>query len=104
MNPPQYYLVRFSGVAAHHFTGTCRGNIVLDVETYPPEQFYGYFNKELIEHAIHGSDIKTGTMQEFIEEINEKGLKAFVLSPSYGMTGWIVACGMDVLEMDAKGK
>jgi hypothetical protein len=91
--PTEFTNVAFSGVQGYHFENDAFGNIILDLQCESVEWFIGEYGTELRElHRMSGTPgpwvENLGSAPEYMRE---KQIKAFVLSSSVGLSGWILA-------------
>ena len=85
--------VIFTGVEGYHFQNDAFGNIILHLEVVPATQFVSDYQAELAE-----SFRMSGALGEWASDpaaaprvLSERGVQAFVLSSSYGLSGWVLA-------------
>ncbi|WP_448550540.1 hypothetical protein [Thalassotalea fusca] len=85
-------IVTFSGVSGHLLEHGLEGNIVLDFDEYEDiDQFYSHFENGLKRYQKYGLPLKTENSDSFLFSMKSLCLKAYVLSTSYGLHGWILA-------------
>lgn len=93
-SPVEYTDIVFTGVAAHHFESELANSILFDVEKTEPERIYND-NQELFERLKnYGWPWMYTTTEELFAAIKTRQLKAFAISASYGIDGWIWAKDM----------
>ncbi len=84
--------VVFEDVQGYHFEHDAFGNIVFDLESVPLESFVTENRSELEDSYRFGA---VGTWAADIDSapavLAGQGIQAFVLSPSLGLTGWVLA-------------
>lgn len=89
----------FESYLAHLFENEQKDSIISDIEEGTPAFFYEQ-NQELIEkNRNYGWPINyhtTDTKNELVKYIRENGYKAFEISSSYGLCGWVLAKDMQV--------
>jgi len=95
--------VVFTGVEGYNLENDAFGNIVLDLETVTTTAFVSQHRDELAESfRISGAP---GTWASDLDAaprvLSEQGLQAFVLSSSYGLSGWVLAREALVAPRDA---
>jgi len=85
--------VVFTGVEGYNFENDAFGNIILDLEAMTTTAFVSQYREELAEsYRISGapgawaSDLDAAPLM-----LSEQGIQAFVLSSSYGLSGWVLA-------------
>jgi hypothetical protein len=76
------------------------GNIIFSLSEISLDQFFSEYGSEVAEsHRLAGApgawaaDIATGR-----ETLQSEDVKAFILSSSYGLSGWLLATNFEVLE------
>jgi hypothetical protein len=95
----EYTDVIFEGVDAHHFQDQLNGNIILDIEDWPLDLFVDQNAKLFDERKKWGwPAVEYGDSEQLKGQLRERRLKAFVLSSSYGMSGWVLATEMKFVE------
>ena len=85
--------VVFTGVEGYHFENDAFGNIILDLEAVTLTQFVSQGRGELA--ASYRMSGAPGTWASDIDTaprvLSERGIQAYVLSSSYGLSGWVLA-------------
>lgn len=94
--PNQYdrdRFVVFTGVEGYHFQNDAFGNIVLSLKQLPVDKLLSQFG-----HEIRESYRQAGAPGPWAADLdaadaalNAKQVQAFVLSSSYGLSGWLLA-------------
>jgi hypothetical protein len=85
--------VVFTGVEGYGFENDTFGNIILDLNAVTITTFVSQYRGELTESfRISGAP---GTWASDLDGapwvLSERGIQAFVLSSSYGLSGWVLA-------------
>jgi hypothetical protein len=85
--------VVFTGVEGYNFQNDAFGNIIFDLETVPATQFVSQYRGALAKSfRLSGAP---GTWASDLDAapqiLSEQGVQAFVLSSSYGLSGWVLA-------------
>jgi hypothetical protein len=85
--------VIFTGVEAYHFENDAFGNIIFDLELVAMEAFVSEYRDELAESFRMCGALRTWVSDpdEASRLLSEKGVQAFDLSSSLGLTGWVLA-------------
>ncbi|QJC23775.1 hypothetical protein [Ralstonia solanacearum] len=83
----------FAGVQAYQFEGDAFGNIILDLEEVPlqgllEERWAGIAESYRMSGAPGPWGAKLSAAAQYLRELGAKG---FVLSSSYGLSGWVIA-------------
>jgi hypothetical protein len=99
---PEFTDIEFNGVKGHHFENVLEGNILFGIEESTSEEFYKENTATLEAYGRFGLPLSVKTKQEFVEDISKNNLKIFVISSSYGLTGWVISEGMELLEKSGK--
>jgi hypothetical protein len=90
--PREFTNVVFKGVQAYHFDSDAFGNIIFDVPEVPVEQFLTEYGGEISElYRMNGSPTWAEHLVSAPEYLREHGIKAFILSASLGLSGWVLA-------------
>jgi hypothetical protein len=98
--PHEYTDIVFSHTVAHHFECELPNSILFDVEETPLEQVYADHQDlfEKLKNYGWPCTYKTGT--ELVASLKAKNIKAFAISASYGLDGWIWAEAMTLVRRD----
>jgi hypothetical protein len=85
--------VVFTGVEGYKFEDDAFGNIILDLEAVPTIGFVSQYRDELAESfRVSGAP---GTWASDLDAaprvLSERGIQAFILSSSWGLSGWVLA-------------
>jgi hypothetical protein len=84
--------VVFTGVDGYCFENDAFGNIIFDLEPVSLEWFVSKYRDELAEMSRYGA---LGQWASDLDSapglLSERGVQAFILSASIGLTGWILA-------------
>jgi hypothetical protein len=81
------------GVQAYRFENDAFGNIILDLETVPTDQLLTEIGSEILEsYRLAGSPGPwAANLESAAEHLRHRGVKGFILSSSYGLSGWVLA-------------
>lgn len=96
--------VLFTGVEAYHLENDAFGNIIFDLETVPLAGFVSEYRAELAESFRMCGTPRTWVSipDEASQLLSEKGIQAFVLSSSLGLTGWVLAQEASVVPRNTR--
>ena len=85
--------VIFKGVEGYRFENDAFGNIVFDVETVAIDQFLKEHRQEISEsYRMAGAPGPwAANLETALGHLLEQGIQAFILSSSYGLSGWVLA-------------
>ncbi len=90
--PTEFTNVVFEGVQGYHFENDAFGNIIFDVSNVPVERFLTEYGAEISElYRMNGSPTWAVDLVSAPEHLREQGTKAFILSSSLGLYGWVLA-------------
>ena len=83
----------FSGVQGYHFENDAFGNIIFGLESVPLEWFLTEYGAEISElRRMTGSPGSWAkNLASAPEYLRDEGIKAFILSSSLGLSGWVLA-------------
>jgi hypothetical protein len=100
--PTEFTNVIFEGVEGYSFQNDAFGNIIFDVEWVSVETLLTQFGGEIAEsYRMSGSPGKwAANLASAPEYLRDRGIKAFILSSSCGLSGWVVAKEMSVLDAE----
>lgn len=90
--------VTFTGVAGYHFKDDAFGNIIMSIDVVSTELFLSEYGHELVEsHCSSGAlGNWANSVKSANNEIEKTGLKAIVVTPVRGLSGWLLAKHIDV--------
>lgn len=93
--PAELTDVVFEDVLAYHFQHDLFGNIIFDIEEVSLAQFVEFHGAQCEAGCKWGWpwgwDIRKERLLTYVERM---GVKAYELSSSYGMTGWVLCAKM----------
>lgn len=98
--PTEFTNVIFEGVQGYSFQNDAFGNIIFDVESVSVETLLTHFGAEIAEsHRTGGSPGPwAANLASAPEYLSKSGIKGFFLSSSYGLSGWVLAKEMSVMN------
>ena len=83
----------FNGVEGYQFENDAFGNIIFSLEEVPVEQLLAEYDSRIAEsYRLAGApgswaaDLASAT-----QALTAKGIRGFILSSSYGLSGWVLA-------------
>jgi hypothetical protein len=99
--PTKLINVVFEGVQGYRFENDAFGSIILDLETMPVERFLKEYGAEISEsYRMAGSPGPwAGNLEAAPAYFGGQGVRAFVLSSSYGLSGWVLAQEISILPV-----
>jgi hypothetical protein len=101
-DPTEYTDIRFTNVIAHHFERELPNSVILYHDTLDIEHIY-QDNRTLFERLKnYGWPCDYDTPEMLIISLKEKNLKAFTISSSLGLEGWVWAESMDILVREQR--
>ena len=86
----------FSEVAGYHFEGDNFQTILFDVNQVSPEEVYSAYRDLFERGKNYAWPFDYSTEQELLRKLNDKSVKGFVVSSSYGIEGFVLAEGMKI--------
>jgi hypothetical protein len=100
--PVEYTDIVFTGVVAHHFESELPNGILFDVEETDLERTYED-DQELFERLkTYGWPCTYTTADDLVATLKAKHIKAFAISSSYGLDGWVWAEQMTKVQRDSR--
>jgi hypothetical protein len=85
--------INFTGVEGYHFENDAFGNIIFALEIISIDQLISGYSSQIAEsYRVAGApgpwaaDLSTAA-----QKLTRQGLQGFVLSSSYGLSGWVLA-------------
>ncbi|MGB8540277.1 MAG: hypothetical protein WCD49_01450 [Candidatus Acidiferrales bacterium] len=102
--PAEFTNIVFKGVQGYSFENDAFGNIIFDVQTILIELFLKQYGAEILEsYRMAGSPGRwaenIGTASEYLQK---QGMQGFILSSSYGLSGWILAREVSTLPANQR--
>lgn len=89
--------ILFSGVLAHSFETPFQGSIIFDIDEVALDHFINY-NRELLEKGKdQGWPITYDTDKELETKLIDGEYLYFVISSSYGLSGWVLAKKVEMI-------
>jgi len=100
--PTEFTSVIFEGVQGYSFRNDAFGNIILSLDAVRLEYLLKEFGAEVREsYRMGGSPGPwAANLESASEYLRDRGVKGFILSSSYGLSGWILAKEMSVLNVE----
>jgi hypothetical protein len=86
------HVIVFNGVEGYQFENDAFGNIIFSLELIPVAQLLATSGARIAESfRMVGAPPWAADLASAAELLAEKGTQGFVLSSSYGLSGWILA-------------
>jgi len=91
--PTEFTNVVFEGVQGYHFENDAFGNIILGLVAAPLEWLLTEYGTQISEsYRMAGSPgTWAANLTAAPEYLRGHGIKGFILSSSYGLSGWVLA-------------
>lgn len=98
-NPTEFAKVIFNDVQGYRFENDAFGNIIFGLEAVPVEQFLEEYRAEISEsyHSAGSPGPWAANLGAAAGYLREQGIQGFVLSSSYGLSGWVLAQAFSIL-------
>jgi len=91
-DPQEYVDVLFSGVVAYHFECDNFNNILFGVEEVSLEAIYDQYSEMFERLRKHGWPLLScDTKEIMLQNLHQQEIKAYEISASLGLTGWVWA-------------
>jgi hypothetical protein len=86
-------IVVFNGVEGYQFENDAFGNIIFSLEAVPVAQLLATYGSQIAgSHRMAGAaDSWAADLASAAEVLAAKGTQGFILSSSYGLSGWVLA-------------
>ena len=94
--PHEYTDIIFSEVVAYHFEGDNCQTILFDILQASPEEIYLSHREVFERKKNYAWPFDYNTEQELLKKLNDKSIKGFLISSSYGMDGFVLAENMQM--------
>jgi hypothetical protein len=103
--PIEYTDIVFTGVVAHHFENELPNSILFDVEEADLGRVYED-DQELFERLKNYGwpPYAYTTVDELVATLKAEQIKAFAISASYGLDGWVWAKQMTKVRRDSRNE
>jgi hypothetical protein len=91
--PPTRRAILFNGVEGYRFENDAFGNIIHSLEAVPVERLLSTYGSEIREsHRLAGAPGPwAADLTSAVRVLTAKGINGFILTSSYGLSGWILA-------------
>jgi len=98
--PAEFTTVTFEEVQGYRFENDAFGNIILDIDAVPVERLLTEVGAEISDsyRAAGSPGPWAADLASAPEYLRKQGVKGFILSSSYGLSGWVLAKEMAILE------
>lgn len=90
--------VCFTEVLTHHFDVILQDNQILDIEERTIDNFLKYEKKMIMDLQPYLWPLPYGTLQELRQILLENQYKYIIIYSSYGLSGWVLAKEMQVID------
>ena len=98
--PPERTDVLFSGVLAYHFEHALMNTILFDIDEASLERVYEQYTEVFRGGKNYGWPIASYSgPEDLAARLRAQGVRAYVVSSSYGMSGFVLAEAMAVLPV-----
>ena len=96
--------VVFSGVVAHQFQDVLASNILFGIEAVEVDQVVRSWADLFADRKRYAwpNQIKYRDPEHLVSLLHERGLKAFEISSSFGLSGFVFATAMELRRREAK--
>jgi hypothetical protein len=102
-SPVEFTDVLFSGVVAHHFECSLQGNILFDIDEVDLRAVLEEYAPLMQRLKNYGWPIVEYTDSQDLERIlRERGTHAYLLSSSYGLSGFVFASNVECRKWESK--
>jgi hypothetical protein len=97
--PTEFTNVLFEGVQGYHFENDAFGNLIFDVTNFPAEEFLKEYGTEISDlRRKNGRPTWAEDLITVPRYMRENGIRAFILSSSLGLSGWVLAKETSILS------
>lgn len=91
--------IEFVGAIAHQFSDEIPYSIILDLDELDIKYFFSS-NKDLLEEKKNsGWPLMYSSVEELEKMLQESDIRYYVLYSSYGMTGWVLAEQVEIVDV-----
>ena len=103
-SPVEYTDVVFSGVVAHHFECSLKGNILFDIDEVDLRAVLEEYAPLLQRLKNYGWPIlvQYNDLQDLERILRERGTQAYMLSSSLGLSGFVLASNVEYRQRESK--
>jgi hypothetical protein len=94
-------VVVFGGVEGYQFENDAFGNIISSLDAISVEQLFAEYGSQIAEsfHRAGAPGPWAADLASAVQTFKSKGMKGFVLSSSYGLSGWMLASEVSVEQV-----
>jgi hypothetical protein len=86
------HIIVFNGVERYQFENDAFGNIIFSLDAVPVERLLATYGSLIAEsYRMSGAPDWAANLESATEVLTAKGIQGFILSASYGLSGWILA-------------
>jgi hypothetical protein len=98
--PTEFINVIFKCVEGYHFENDAFGNIIFGLETVSVEQLLSEYGAEISEsyHMAGSPGPWAANLGTATGHLRERGMQGFILSSSYGLSGWVLAREISIVS------
>lgn len=89
--------VIFMGYLAHTFCCEMKNNIIFDIEEHPLNDFFEDEQKTLEKQKNSALPVMYDTINDLLNYLQINKYKAFFISSSLGLSGWVLAKQMNII-------
>ena len=100
--PTEFLNVIFNGVQGYRFENDAFGNIILGLEAISTDRFLTEYGAEILDsYKTAGSPGSWASNLEAASGfLRTQEIRGFILSSSFGLSGWILAHQMNIFSAD----
>jgi hypothetical protein len=87
------HTIVFNGVEGYQFENDAFGNIIFSLDAVPVARILATYGSRIAEsYRMAGApDSWAADLESATEALTAKGVQGFILSSSYGLSGWVLA-------------
>lgn len=97
--PHEHTGIIFSEVFAYHFEGDNFQTILFDIDQVSPEEVHSAYRDLFERRKNYAWPFSYSTEQELLGKLNDKSVRGFLVSSSYGMEGFVLAEEMRITPL-----
>jgi hypothetical protein len=86
------HTIVFNGVEGYQFENDAFENIIFSLDAVPVERLLATYGSRIAEsYRMSGAPNWAANLESATEALTAKGIQGFILTSSYGLSGWVLA-------------
>jgi len=98
----EFTTIEFSNVMGHLFSNQIKDSMIFDIENYSVEEYLKIDNELFDDIELYDFPFKYNNENELIDILNKNNQRFYIINPSCGLYGWILAEEMKIKMNEKK--